>query len=265
MIDVHLHCENGIERFIAHLDAIGVDKAWALALDEPELKEFSCPTELGLEAFAKYPGRVVPFCHVNIRDSDAVERILEYAELGCRGFGEHKMHLAVDDDRMTPIYEVCNDLRWPFVYHFQENGMDGGYSWGIRRFESLIQRYNDIRFVGHAGSWWDFVSADATGADALPTGSIVPGGLTDRLLTDYPNLYADLSAGSALNALTRDPDFMREFIVRHRKKLMWGTDCPCDGTSPDCFAKQSLPILRSLTNDKDVLDDILHNNAQRLV
>ena len=31
-------------------------------------------------------------------------------------------------------------------------------------------------------------------------------GLTDRYLTDYPNMYGDLSATSGLNALTRDED-----------------------------------------------------------
>ena len=129
----------------------------------------------------------------------------------------------------------------------------------------LVRKYPAIRFVGHAGSWWDFISADATGADAIPTGPIVPGGLTDRLLTDYPHLYADLSAGSALHALTRDPDFTREFIVRHRKKLMWGTDCPCDGTASDCFAKQSLPQLRMLTDSQERFDDVVHHNAERVV
>ena len=50
-------------------------------------------------------------------------------------------------------------------------------------------------------------------------------GYTDRLLSDYPNMYGDLSAGSGLNALTRDEDFARDFLIRHRDRLLFGSDC----------------------------------------
>ena len=42
---------------------------------------------------------------------------------------------------------------------------------------------------------------------AYPTGKVKPGGLTDRMLSDYPNLYGDLSANSGRNAVARDPEF----------------------------------------------------------
>ena len=41
------------------------------------------------------------------------------------------------------------------------------------------------------------------------------GGLTDRWLEEYPNVYGDLSAGSGWNALTRDPEFGPDFVRRH--------------------------------------------------
>ena len=40
---------------------------------------------------------------------------------------------------------------------------------------------------------------------SYPTGPVVRVGLTDRLLEEYPNIYGDISAGSGLGALTRDP------------------------------------------------------------
>ena len=52
----------------------------------------------------------------------------------------------------------------------------------------------------------------------------MPGGAVDRLLQEYPNVYADLSAGSAYNALTRDPDFTPGFLERNWQKLCFGTD-----------------------------------------
>ncbi len=40
----------------------------------------------------------------------------------------------------------------------------------------------------------------------------------------YPNLWADISAGSGYNALTRDPEFGLEFLDEFQDKLMFGTD-----------------------------------------
>jgi hypothetical protein len=54
---------------------------------------------------------------------------------------------------------------------------------------------------------------------------VTAGGLTDRYLADYPNMFGDLSAGSGLNALTRDEDFTRGFLERHQDKLLFGSDC----------------------------------------
>ena len=61
----------------------------------------------------------------------------------------------------------------------------------------------------------------------LSAGPIKAGGLTDRWLSDFPNLYADMSANSGNNALSRDTDFSRGFIDRHKSKLIFGSDCSC--------------------------------------
>ena len=73
-----------------------------------------------------------------------------------------------------------------------------------------------------------------------PKGRVKARGLTEELLQDYGNLYADLSAGSGLNAITRDPEFYRGFIERHSRKLVWGSDCDChDGKGRN--RKRTLP------------------------
>ena len=41
---------------------------------------------------------------------------------------------------------------------------------------------------------------------------MVDGGVVPRLLREYDNLYADLSAHSGYNALKRDPAFARKFL-----------------------------------------------------
>jgi len=60
--------------------------------------------------------------------------------------------------------------------------------------------------------FWANISADYHEQEAYPTGRRCPGGVTDKLLSDYPNLFADTSANSANNALSRDPEFTRDFL-----------------------------------------------------
>ena len=56
----------------------------------------------------------------------------------------------------------------------------------------------------------------------------------------FPNLYADMSANSGNNALSRDPDSPRDFIARHRGKLIFGSDCSCtDGKGGRLAGQQS--------------------------
>ena len=39
-----------------------------------------------------------------------------------------------------------------------------------------------------------------------------------------PNMYADLSAGSGYNAITRDPEWTEGFLERNWQKLLFATD-----------------------------------------
>jgi predicted TIM-barrel fold metal-dependent hydrolase len=88
----------------------------------------------------------------------------------------------------------------------------------------------------------------------------------DRLLSEYPNLYADLSAGSGYNALTRDEDFTAGFLERHPNQLLYGSDCPCsDGKGGNfqgtCHATQLTAFLKKMVTDPDRLDKIFYRNA----
>ena len=128
----------------------------------------------------------------------------------------------------------------------------------------MLKAYPKVNFIGHAQTWWGNISAGLDQLDLYPKGPVKPGGLTDKLLGDYANMYADLSAGSGLNAITRDQEFYRGFIARHSAKLLWGSDCDChDGKgggirSGFCLAEQSLALLRKLAPDaRDLSKDHL--------
>jgi len=98
-----------------------------------------------------------------------------------------------------------------------------------------------------------------------PKGKVMPGGLSDRYLSDYPNLYGDMSAGSGLNALVRDEDHGRGFIERHKDRLMFGSDCADRaGFGPTCSGSMMIAAIRRLSPSHAVERQLLHENARKL-
>lgn len=85
------------------------------------------------------------------------------------------------------------------------------------------------------------------------------------LLTKYDNVYGDLSAGSGLNALTRDEAFTTSFLRRHQDKLLYGSDCAdAVGTGSACTGWQAIQAIKKLAPDKNAERKIFFNNANAL-
>jgi predicted TIM-barrel fold metal-dependent hydrolase len=282
MIDFHQHIGQAgrtLRHVLAHQDAHGVQASVLLPIDRSlmalDTGESTYATDTVLEAHRRHPDRLIPFCHVDPRHPDALDRIRRYREAGARGYGEHKLRLPCDLPEAMAVYRLCGELGLPVLLHFEYRN----YNYNFEAFERVLRACPDTLFVGHAQAWWANVSADvprdpdAPGYTAYPKGPVVPGGLTDRWLAEFPNLYGDLSAGSGLGALTRDPAFARDFVNRHRKKLLWATDCPCrdgrgdwgDGKPRECFAARSLAVLRELAADVPTFWDVTSGNARRLL
>ena len=144
--------------------------------------------------------------------------------------GELKDHVAADGPELRRMYDLAAELSVPILVHFQDvphyTG-EGVFASGFKRFEAILKNYRKTMFIGHADAFWANISADYAGDAAYPTGPIKRGGLSDQLLGDYANLYADLSANSGNNALSRSPEFTAEFLARNQSKLIFGSDCNC--------------------------------------
>jgi len=85
-------------------------------------------------------------------------------------------------------------------------------------------------------------------------------------MADYPNLYADLSAGSGYNALTRDEEFTIGFLERNSKQILFGSDCPCrdgagDNFKGQCYSTQLQRLLKRLIKEPERLKDVFRRNA----
>ena len=271
IIDCHLHInhfDRTIEDTIKHMDATGTAKAFILPLETGE-GGVLLRSETVLHAFHQYPDRIIPFCQTDIRADDVMQRIHAYHLLGCRGVGEQKEQLPLNDKRIEALIALCDELNWPITLHFQDG--PGGFNQGLaEHLETYLKRYKRVRIIGHAQTWWANISADVPAAEKTlyPTGPVKPGGLLDRLLSEYPNLYADLSAGSGHTALTRDEAFTAGFLERHPRQLLFGSDCPCPrGKGGErvkvCFSTRLQDFLRRMVSDEKALQDIFYHNAIR--
>jgi uncharacterized protein len=271
LVDCHLHInhfDRSIEDTLAHMDATGTTQAFILPLETGE-GGVTLPTETVLHAHLLYPDRMIPFCQTDIRQDDCLERIRAYHLLGCRGVGEQKEHVPLKDARVEAVIALCDELNWPITLHFQDGA--NGYNQGLATdLEPYLKKYKRVRIIGHAQTWWANISADVPPADQTlyPKGPVKPGGLLDRLLGEYPNLYADMSAGSGFGALTRDEEFTAAFIERHPRQFLFGSDCPCrDGKGENfkgtCYSTQLQKFLERIVTSKQTLQDIRANNALR--
>ncbi len=271
LLDCHLHInhfDRSIEDTIRHMDATGTTKAFILPLETGE-GGVTLRSETVLHAYHLYPDRILPFCQTDIRKPDVLERLRAYHRLGCRGIGEQKEHVPLGDRRVEAVIALCDELNWPITIHFQDG--KGGYNQGIEEhLERYLKMFKTVRIIGHAQSWWSHISADVPPPEKTlyPKGPVKPGGLLDRLLSEYPNLYADMSAGSGYNALTRDEEFTAGFIERHPKQMLFGSDCPCrDGKGENfkgvCYSTRLQAFLERIVSDPKTLEDIRYNNAMR--
>ena len=193
----------------------------------------------------------------------ATGEIARYLRRGARVIAEQKFGVACDSPEMQRIYELAQARRVPVLMHWQFRM----FNFGFERFYTMLEKYPRVDFIGHAQTWWANIDRNHHDQSVLyPKGPVTAGGLTDRYLSDYPNMYGDLSAGSGLNALTRDEDFTRDFLARHQDKLLFGSDCTdVEGRGPTCQGAQTINALRRLSPNKGIERKLLYRNARTLL
>ena len=176
--------------------------------------------------------------------------------------GEQKFGVQCDSPEMQRIYDIARAHRVPVLMHWQFNR----FNYGFERFYKMLEKYPQVNFIGHAQTWWGHIDKNHTDQTVMyPKGPVTPGGLTDKYLSDYANMYGDLSAGSGQNALTRDEGFARDFLSRHQDKLLFGSDCnDHEGGGPKCIGARTISIIRGLARSKEIERKLLYDNAKKL-
>src|SRR5712692_4457803 len=270
VLDMHLHIREGRTAF-EHCEGAGVTRAVLLAGGMGEQAQ---------QEIAQHPGRFVRFARADLTKPDAIAQMTKELKAGAIGLGEIKYHVALDSPEMRRVYGLAADFGVPVTVHFQEvphTADEGVFSSGFTRFDSMLKAHLKTTFLGPADAFWANVSADVPKDIAYPTGAIKAGGLTDKWLADFPNLYGDMSANSCNNTLNRDPEFMRGFLARHQDRLVFGSDCGClDGRGKNnnpilaphlkgkCMARETLTALQRLAAP-EVFRKIAWTNGTKLL
>lgn len=273
-----------IDDLVARLDDEGID--WAVLLPWPASPEglhfpglFQPEPDMlaQIRAGQRYPNRIILFGNVDPRwggntgKTDFSYLFERFVEMGCVGIGEIGANLLYDDPRVVNLFRQCGEWQFPVTIHATGVG-EGQYGLidepGSPHLLHLLQQAPHTVIIGHGPGFWAQISADASPSDLLgyPKGPIREEGMVQKLLRDFPNMYADISAGSGYNALTRDPEYGVRFLNEFQDKLMFGTDV--------CFADEEgrMPHLNYLKErlaagdiSQEVYDKITYGNALKVL
>jgi predicted TIM-barrel fold metal-dependent hydrolase len=293
IIDVHTHIGDlsktgertpvTVENLIERLDDEGIDKAVVLPIISAET--IGWPNLLGgqldvaglLKRAARHPDRLILFGNVdprmggNRRDADFSWILERFVEMGCVGLGEVTANLNADDPRVINLFQHCGRMQLPVLIHATGPG-EGLYGLidevGSPRLERLLQAAPDTIVIGHGPGFWAEIGAGISLQDrsGYPKGPITEEGSLPRLLRTYPNLYADISAGSGHNGLSRDADYGVRFIHEFQDKVLFGTDV-CFGDAAGRTLHQA--FLRGLLQEgrisQAIFDKIASANTLRIL
>jgi uncharacterized protein len=274
VLDTHLHLRPSADACYTHMQGCGVTHAVLLT---PASAQERAKTEMELRA-----GHFVRSVSANPSQPDAEKLLRDSITAGAVSIGELKFHLALDSPEMRRVYAIAAELNVPVMMHIQTFPHFEGeqpYNTGYLEFDKVLHAHPRTTFIGHGDLFWAHISADVPADRGYPGGPIKPGGLTDKWLSDFPNLYGDMSANSGNNALSRDTGYSREFIARHKDRLIFGSDCSCanghgagvsQNNNPEaarlsgkCVARETLGVLKSLSTP-EVFRRVTWENGAKL-
>jgi predicted TIM-barrel fold metal-dependent hydrolase len=289
IIDSHQHVfwhNRDDAGLVADMDEQGIEKAWLLTWEIPPfeathdyaavLNPLNLRTDGSIAGVTladllltrrRYPERfIVGYCpHPAIGNAPALLRSAVNMH-NVKVCGEWKYRILFDDPRSLELFRTAGELNLPVVLHLdvpylKTNGVrtfqPHWYGGTVDNLERALIECPETNFIGHAPGFWRAISADCEeDPDGYPTGPVVPGGRLPELLDKYPNLFADLSAGSGLKALSRDSRHAVQFLTKYHERLLFGRDY---------YGGELHQFLSTLPLEEKVVEAIYQGNARKLV
>ncbi len=271
-IDIHAHATAFPESFPPHritnqrmlsgpelleiYDRLDIEMGVLLSLAAAEGNCSPLTSEATRHVADAAPDRFVWFCGVDPRagsnepDADLTWFLQHYKMLGAKGVGELTANLYADDPWVENLFACAAELELPVTIHISPKMR---YNYGIvdeiglPRLEKMLKKYPQLKILGHSQPFWAEMSADLQDVleqrNGYPQGKVIPGRLVE-LMREYGNLYCDLSAGSGMNALRRDPEHAARFLEEFSDRVLYGCDiCAAGNTHQyefDAFLKKML-------------------------
>ena len=284
IIDAHNHPDyHGFttDKILKDMDEQKIDKTWLLTWDVPQ-SEYDVilnqptmppssvsgiPLDRILDAGKSAPDRFVLGYAPHPKRPDAIERITSAVELyGIKLAGEYKSRVVFDDPDSLRLLKTFGELNLPVTIHLEYGTDYGGtnYPWRdwwyggtIEALDRTLTSCPDTIIIAHGAGWWSHISGDDLyDKDMYPNAPVKAGGLNPKMLAKHPNLYADLSATSGLNAISRDHEFGKQYIIENSDKLLFARDI---------YDTLLMDHLNTLDLPSEVSDKILYKNALKLV
>lgn len=218
------------KKMLAHMDELGIEKA--VLMSSGEKKTPLGKNETNRKICAKYPERFAWMCTLDPVHEDTVyERLAAYKEQGAIGVGEFTVNRRLDDSFLQAVFAAAEKLEMPVTIHMSP---EVGYSYGVvdepglPLLEEVLKTYPKLKVLGHSQTFWIEMSGDAPkdkeGRNSWGKGPVIAGGRVPELFERYGNLYGDLSANSAGQAIMRDPEFGLGFLEAYQDRLFFATD-----------------------------------------
>lgn len=290
IIDTHNHAywlSRDADWLVAEMDSLGIDVCWLLTWyhtpeednpvyhrgtnplhARPDGTHGAMPLSDVIAARDRHPTRfVASYCPPPAHPSAPQLFEAAYRIHGVRVCGEWSYRMPLDDPRAINLFRKAGELKCPVVLHMDVPCLPDGQGgqryqkyWiagTVLNLERALQACPETIFIGHCPGFWREISGDAdTSPETRPSAPITPGGRLHALFDTYPNLWADLSAGSGYNAMNRDPEHARTFIEKHQDRLLFGRDQ---------YGDDMMRLLAALTLDETVERKLYAENALRLV
>ncbi|MEK7793147.1 MAG: amidohydrolase family protein [Candidatus Hydrogenedentota bacterium] len=235
IINVHEHVERleDAERLLEVMDRFGVGKtilvgsSWfTITLDESVgFTRVDENNEELLRVVKAHPGRFEAWPTFDPHDPKNLEKFKSQVERGATGLklfmghgyvkrsdGQYMFHtMALDDPRMFPVYDYCQENFLPIMYHVQLSPEPGP---GISdEFVAVLKKFPDMKVI-------------------CPH-YMLSSGLDSRLremLDMFPNLYTDISYGhdsfivDGMERIDKAPEKFVDLFTKYPGRFMWGTD-----------------------------------------
>ena len=266
IIDIHQHTPYSgrpAEALYKHQKTMGIGKTVML----PAGRKYGLAADAGgndvvYEFVQQHPEEYVFFAN-ELPDIPETREVLEkYLKMGAIGIGEQKFAVESDSKHIELVASIAQEYDVPVLLHFQHET----YNFHLDRFHKILEKFPKVNFIGHAQTWWGNIDKNHDQSVMYPKTKVTAGGISDRYLADYENMYGDLSAGSGQNSMTRDEEHAKGFLARHQDKLLYGSDCSdSDGQGEKCSGAGTLAILRRLAPDEAAVKKIFHDNAARIM